>query len=130
MHFDNPQNRYTELSCDGSAYGFAPGATVALTLTDQFQPRAVVINPDALTQAEAARAAVTRRVPATDVRVTDHGSVVLFHPLTDAARDWLSDNVGDDAMYLGDALACEHRFAGDLADGMVCDGLGIDVDGI
>ena len=118
--FNHVAHRYG-VSANGELAGIA-----SPTLGVQF----VTINPDALAQAEAARAAVTRLVPATDVRVTDHGSVVLFHPLTDAARDWLSDNVGDDAMYLGDALACEHRFAGDLADGMVCDGLGIDVDGI
>lgn len=53
-----------------------------------------------------------------DYEVTDHGSIVAVLPLTDAARDWIDENIGDDAMYFGPALAIEHRYAGDILYGM------------
>jgi len=59
-----------------------------------------------------------------DVSVLNDGSVVLFTPNTDAARDWVRDNVQlEDWQWLGNGFAVDHRYAGDLAEGMVADGL-------
>lgn len=58
-----------------------------------------------------------------DIQVENHGSIFLFQPLTDSGSDWLSENIGDEAMYFGNALAVEHRFAENIADGMASDGL-------
>lgn len=58
-----------------------------------------------------------------DVTITNHGSIFLFDLLTPAAKDWVADNVPDDATYLGWSLVVEHRYASDLAAGMMADGL-------
>lgn len=59
----------------------------------------------------------------TDVTVSNHGSIALVRPLTDAARDWLRDNVQDNAQYLGASLAVEPRYIDDLVAGMESAGL-------
>ena len=59
----------------------------------------------------------------TDVTVENHGSIFLFALHTEAAREWVNDNVPEDAQYLGSKLAVEHRYAADLAAGMIRDGL-------
>lgn len=58
-----------------------------------------------------------------DVRLEDHGTIFLFHPLTVDAHEWLLENVSDDAIYWGDALVVEHRYARQLAEGMKRGGL-------
>ena len=63
--------------------------------------------------------------PQADVEVTDHGTVVLFRPLTDACRAWIDNNVDEDAMWFGGALAVEHRCAPYLIEGMRGSGLDI-----
>jgi hypothetical protein len=59
----------------------------------------------------------------TDVEVQNEGSLMLFRPLTDAAREWINANVPDDAQWFGDALVVEWRYAAPLAEGMQADGL-------
>lgn len=61
----------------------------------------------------------------TDVSVTNQGSIILFHLLTDAARTWVDEHVSDDAQFFGNGLVVEPRYAQDLADGMAGDGLEI-----
>jgi hypothetical protein len=45
-------------------------------------------------------------------------SVFLIRPLTAQCDDWLTENVSDDAMYLGRSLAVEHRYVEDLVMGL------------
>lgn len=59
----------------------------------------------------------------TDVTVQNGGSVFLFHLHTEAARAWVAEHVSEERTMFGDALAVEHRYAEDLAAGMVSDGL-------
>jgi len=59
----------------------------------------------------------------TDVTVTNEGSIFLFTPHTDTARNWIMENVSDEAQFFGDALVVEHGYAYDLAEGMQADGL-------
>jgi hypothetical protein len=67
---------------------------------------------------------MSRRKPKVDVTVENHGSLFLFTPHTQAAKDWVSENVGLESwQWLGTGFAVEHRFALDLADGMLADGL-------
>ena len=44
--------------------------------------------------------------------MSGHGSIVLCHPLTQAARDWLSTHCPADGehQYIGQALAVEPRY--------------------
>ncbi len=57
-----------------------------------------------------------------DVEVSFHGSIILFSLLTPAARTWVNENVCD-PLYVGRSLACEPRYATNLAEGMAADGL-------
>ena len=54
-----------------------------------------------------------------DVVVVNHGTLFTFQPLTSAARTWIQESVEEDAQYLGDLLCVEHRYAFDLADGLL-----------
>lgn len=61
--------------------------------------------------------------PTADVRVWDHGSIVLLRPLTNLAEDWIADNIQDDAQWFGGSLACERRYAPYVIEGMISGGL-------
>jgi len=58
-----------------------------------------------------------------DCQIENHGTIFLFRLLTDAARQFVALNVQDDAQFVGSALVVEHRFAWDLAQGMMAQGL-------
>jgi hypothetical protein len=46
--------------------------------------------------------------------IENHGSVVLFRPLTDAMNVWLREHTDPAASWFGGALAVEPRYAEDL----------------
>lgn len=54
--------------------------------------------------------------PLADFTLTGTGTVYLFHPLTQTARDWLARYcpAGCQHQYYGDTLAVEHRFVGNI----------------
>ena len=58
-----------------------------------------------------------------DFEISGGGSVYLLHPLTPAARDWIAEHLPADAMRLGDAVAVEWRYIGDIVGGAIGDGL-------
>jgi hypothetical protein len=58
-----------------------------------------------------------------DVHVVNHGSLFAFELLTVEAREWVDENVQDDAQFFGGALMVEPRYAEHLAAGMIGDGL-------
>lgn len=58
-----------------------------------------------------------------DVRVENHGSIFLFQPMTELGRTTIEERAPEDAMYFGDALVVEHRYARDVAASMLDDGL-------
>lgn len=58
-----------------------------------------------------------------DATVENHGSLALVRWHTDAARDWIRDNMSDEAQYFGAALVVEPRYVGNLVDGMIASGL-------
>ena len=43
-------------------------------------------------------------------------TVFLFRPLTNFAAEWLSENVSEDALWFGNALAVEHRYVDALIE--------------
>jgi hypothetical protein len=57
-----------------------------------------------------------------DFTFVDGGSVCLLIPATREARRWIDDNIGEDAMYLGQGLAIERRYVGQILDGVQADG--------
>jgi len=63
-----------------------------------------------------------------DVSVSSDGSVYLFYPNSPAALAWLDDNVHPEGwQWLGRAFAVEQRFVGALIEGMVADGMRVEV---
>jgi hypothetical protein len=58
-----------------------------------------------------------------DVTVEDHGTIWLFRPLTQAAKEWIDDNVTGGEDWFAGALAVEARFVQALIEGMQLDGL-------
>jgi hypothetical protein len=61
----------------------------------------------------------------TDIRITDHGSIVLFQPLTTEASTWIDEHVEPGAYWHAGALAVEPRYSMDVYNGMVSEGLGV-----
>ncbi len=62
-----------------------------------------------------------------DIRIEHHGSIIVFQPLTDAARDWIDEHVQTEPyQWMGTGLCVETRYAGDLASGMQDAGLQIE----
>lgn len=59
-----------------------------------------------------------------DVEVVSHGSVVAFHLLSKAAKDFVNENTDADGwQFMGNALCVDWRMAEGLVDGMRENGL-------
>lgn len=58
-----------------------------------------------------------------DICVENHGSLYLLRSLTQAGQDWLDEHIPEDAQTIGNAIACEPRYAVDIVQGMQRDGL-------
>lgn len=61
----------------------------------------------------------------TDVTVRNEGTILLFRPVSEQAREWLSENVQSDATWFGRALVVEHRYADGLIEGLESAGLSV-----
>jgi hypothetical protein len=60
-----------------------------------------------------------------DFSIENHGNIFLFRMNTLAAVQWVFKNVQSDARVFDVALVVEHRYARDLAVGIVADGLAV-----
>ena len=50
-----------------------------------------------------------------DFQISDHGSIITIRPVSEAAHQWLDENVDAEPwQWLDGALCAEHRFAHDL----------------
>jgi hypothetical protein len=58
-----------------------------------------------------------------DLLIHVEGSIVLFTPMTAAAKQWIDEHVADDRQWFGPALVIEHRYADHLFNGMAEAGL-------
>jgi hypothetical protein len=62
----------------------------------------------------------------TDFTVENHGSIYLLRPRTDEGQAWIDDNlVVEDYQRLGNSVAVEHRYIGNIVTGIVADGLSV-----
>jgi hypothetical protein len=61
--------------------------------------------------------------PHVDVQVTGEGTIFLFDLRTEKAREWVAEHIVGETTYFAGMLTVEHRYAHDLAGGMVADGL-------
>lgn len=59
-----------------------------------------------------------------DIRVEDHGSIVLLVPESDIAKQWIEENIGQEGYqpYWPTVLA-EPRYVQTIIDGMESEGL-------
>ena len=57
------------------------------------------------------------------MRITNGGKIFLFRPLTDAAREWFNEWIGDEAQWFGGALVVEHRYVAGIYEALVESGL-------
>jgi hypothetical protein len=85
--------------------------------------RTISATPNAAADKYFGKNAVTFTAKGYDVTVDNHGSIVLFHLHTDAARAWVSEHVSDEAQFFGGALVVEPRYVENLIEGMTSDGL-------
>jgi hypothetical protein len=60
-----------------------------------------------------------------DFQVVNHGSLYLLIPNTLRAKQWVRDNLPQDHMKYDDASVIEHRYIGDIIDGIQADDLDI-----
>ena len=61
-----------------------------------------------------------------DFCVQNHGSIFLLIPNTEAAKEWINAHIPEDAPTIGPNIAVEHRYIGDIVDGIVKDGLTVE----
>lgn len=67
---------------------------------------------------------IKSKAPQADVVVENHGTIFLFRPLSDFARDWIEENVSREGFHPDwPTLVVEHRYIGDLVHGAIADGL-------
>ena len=57
-----------------------------------------------------------------DVEISNQGTIFLFFLISQEAREWVQENVAE-PLWFGNALACEARYAPELAYGMITGGL-------
>jgi hypothetical protein len=69
------------------------------------------------------RKELTQHVDTPDVLVRNEGTVFVFCPLSSQAKEWTNEHVQRDALWFGNVLVVEHRFAWGLAQGMKDAGL-------
>lgn len=61
-----------------------------------------------------------------DVIVDNEGSIMLFRPQTDAAKTWCAKNLPSDALRWCFSYVVEPRYAQNIVDGMLTDGLEVE----
>jgi len=55
-----------------------------------------------------------------DFRIRNEGTVVMFTPLTESARNFLRDNVESESwQWMGESLCVDHRMAHELLHALV-----------
>ena len=62
-----------------------------------------------------------------DFHIVNHGGIYLVYPHTRRARQWVKENLPPDHMKYADASVVEHRYIGDIIDGIQADELDIAV---
>lgn len=60
-----------------------------------------------------------------DFLFENHGSIWLVRPQNEEARQHLEDHTAEDAQWLGNALAVEHRYVPGLAEGLNNEGYSV-----
>jgi hypothetical protein len=71
-----------------------------------------------------AQDAITAPVTGPDFTVDNHGSILILNANTEAAREWVSNNISDEALTLGHhGTVVEPRYIGAIVEGIEAEGL-------
>ena len=60
-----------------------------------------------------------------DFQIVNHGTLYLIYPITPRAKRWVEKNLPQDHMKYAEASVVEHRYIGDIIDGIQADELDI-----
>jgi hypothetical protein len=62
-----------------------------------------------------------------DFSVENHGSIFLLRPLTDSAKSWVEEHIGEDNGFqpYWPTVVVEPRYVADIVEGMQNDGLAV-----
>lgn len=63
--------------------------------------------------------------PEFDIILHDDFSMVVFYPTTVLGSDWLDEHLPDDCPRIGEGYAVESRYATDIVEGIIADGLNL-----
>lgn len=59
-----------------------------------------------------------------DVKIDNQGTIWMFHPISEDAKAWVDENVQlESYQWMGPRFAVEHRYASQLVQGMMEQGL-------
>jgi hypothetical protein len=61
----------------------------------------------------------------TDFTFSNHGSICILTPVTEAARAWRADHLPEDAQMWGGGVVIEPRYVNDIIDGISEAGLSV-----
>ena len=53
-----------------------------------------------------------------EFKINNQGTLILFTPLTDNAKQWWTDNVDSNCQTFGNAYCVEHQYANDIIKGI------------
>lgn len=63
-----------------------------------------------------------------DVRVENHGTIATITALTEAAHEWVAENIACEPwQYFAGSVCAEPRYVQAIIDGMQADGLEVEV---
>jgi hypothetical protein len=62
----------------------------------------------------------------TDFVLADHSSILVLTPMSQEAKDWVSDNLPPDAQRWGRGVAIEPRYWPNIQDGILGAGLSVE----
>jgi hypothetical protein len=64
----------------------------------------------------------------TDFTVQDEGSLILLHPQSTPAREWVNEHIGEDNGFQPyfPTIVIEPRYFGDILNGIIADGLAVE----
>ena len=61
-----------------------------------------------------------------DFQLQPEGTIYVLYPRTDIAQQWVDDHI-QDYMSWGNGVVVEHRYISDIIQGVVQDGLSVEV---
>lgn len=61
-----------------------------------------------------------------DFSLSNEGSIFILTPNSDEASSWCDEHLPEDVMTWGKGIVVEHRYIGDIVDGIALSGLSLE----